>query len=146
MDRIETCVSFLVGKASQSISKRTRAALAPYDITPAQYAVLWVLWKRDGQSAAEIGTRLRIDSATATGLVDRLEGAGLIERRAHPSDRRVHLLFLTPEGRALQAPLEKVMNDLNAAVREELGDGADEAWKALALLGGIGPEGGQSGV
>jgi hypothetical protein len=51
--------------------------------------VLKVLWEQDAQSLAAIGARLVLDSATMTGLADRLSRDGLVERRAHPDDRRV---------------------------------------------------------
>ena len=103
VDRIEDCVGFLVGKAAQQIARRARDKLAPHGVTPVQYAVLHALWERDGRSGAEIGARLSIDSATATGVIDRLEAADLLRRSPDPEDRRVHRLFLTGRGRSLRA-------------------------------------------
>ena len=116
MDRIEACLSFLLGKAYQQVTQDAKQRLAPYGVTPVQYAVLKLLWERDGQSGAELGERLRLDSATITGLLDRLGKAGLIERRPDPRDRRAQHIFLTVPGRALEAPLDGEMDDLNAAV------------------------------
>jgi MarR family transcriptional regulator, organic hydroperoxide resistance regulator len=127
MDRIEDCIAFLLGKAAHQVARRAREKLAQSGVTPTQYAVLKVLWERDGQSGAAVGARLSIDSATITGLIDRLAAAGLIERRASPEDRRINLLFLTARGHALQAPLDAAMDALNAelthdapALREQL--------------------------
>ncbi len=39
---------------------------------------------------------LEIEPITLTRLADKLEAMGLIERRPHPSDRRIWLLYLTP--------------------------------------------------
>lgn len=50
------------------------------------------------------------DPSTITGLVDRLEGAGLVERRPSPEDRRIKLLALTPAGVATR---KKVMDKLH---------------------------------
>lgn len=135
MDKIESCISFVIGKAAQEISRRAREKLAPHGVTPVQYAVLCVLWERDGQSGAELSTRLVIDSATITGLIDRLESAGLVERRPHAEDRRVKGAFLTSRGRALRAPLDAAMDALNAEVRAELGSKADALFKTLRVLG-----------
>ena len=82
--------------------------------------MLKVLWDRDGQSGAELGARLLLDSATITGVVDRLEAAEMVERRGDGRDRRVHRLFLTDRARALQQPLEDAMDQLNAEVRDAL--------------------------
>lgn len=113
MEQIEDCLSFYLGKAYQRVTQSTKQRLAPYGVTPAQYAVLKVLWERDHQSGAELGERLVLDSATMTGLLDRLEHVGLIERRAHATDRRVNRVVLTARGRDLQEPLDREMDHLN---------------------------------
>ncbi len=135
MDRIEDCVSFLVGKAAQQVTRRTREALAPHGVTPVQYAVLSLLDERDGQSAAALGARLVLDSATMTGVVDRLAEAGLVRRSpAADGDRRVVLLFMTEKAKALAAPLDLAMRRLNQAVAEELGPEREVVWAALRRL------------
>ncbi len=135
MNRIEQCISFLAGKAAQQIARRARERLAPYDVTPVQYAILRVLAERDEQSGAELSQRLVIDSATITGLIDRLETAGLVERHPDPDDRRVNRTRLTPRARALQPALDAAMDALNADVAAELGGRAPEAWETLRRLG-----------
>src|SRR5215469_3062370 len=106
MDRVEDCISFVIGKAGQQISRRAREKLAAHGVTPMQYAVLKVLWQQEGQTGAELGARLVIDSATMTGLIDRLEASGLLKRQADADDRRVQRLFVTKQGRSLQKPLD----------------------------------------
>lgn len=135
MDRVEDCISFLIGKAGQQVARRAREKLAAHGVTPTQYAVLKVLWERDGQSGAELGGRLLTDSATITGVVDRLQAAGLLERRPHDQDRRVHSLFLTAQGQALQAPLDAAMDQLNDEVARGMGGQAPALWTALRRLG-----------
>lgn len=135
MDRVEDCISFLIGKAGQQIARRAREKLVAHGVTPTQYAVLKVLWERDGQSGAELGGRLLMDSATITGVADRLQAAGLLERRPHGEDRRVHSLFLTGQGRALQAPLDVAMDQLNGEVAREMGGQAPTLWASLRRLG-----------
>jgi MarR family len=76
--RLEDCISFLLAKAGQQVARRARENLKAHGVTPTQYAVLKALWGQDGQSGAEIGARLVIDSATATGVLDRLQAAELV--------------------------------------------------------------------
>ena len=113
MDHIEDCLSFNLGKAYQRVTQSARQRLAPYGVTPVQYALLKVLWESDQQSGAELGERLQLDSATMTGLLDRLEHGGLIERKAHATDRRVNKVALTARGRDLQEPLDREMDQMN---------------------------------
>ena len=98
MERIEGCISFLSGKAAQTAARLARDRLTPHGVTPVQYAVLQVLWERDGQSGAEIGNRLVLDSATITGVLDRLEKLGLVARNADAGDRRLNRIVPTVQG------------------------------------------------
>jgi DNA-binding MarR family transcriptional regulator len=134
MDRIEDCISFLVGKAAQQVTRRAREKLAVYGVTPVQYAVLKVLWDEDGQSGSELGSRLVLDSATVTGVVDRLEASGHLERRSDKDDRRIHRLFLTSKGKGLSGPLDVAMNELNAEAEKASGKVASGLKPALRLL------------
>ncbi|HEY3734388.1 MAG TPA: MarR family transcriptional regulator [Streptosporangiaceae bacterium] len=57
--------------------------------------------------------RLKVDPSNVTGVVDRLEGAGLVERGSEPDDRRVKTLALTQAGR-------KMRDDMYAAIASEM--------------------------
>ena len=71
-----------------------------------------------------------------TGVVDRLEAQGLIERRPDPQDRRMHRLFLTEKGSALREPLDAAMETLNAETARVAGSHAETLFPALRALGG----------
>ena len=144
MERIEDCFVFLLGKAYQHFNQEARQRLAPYGVTPAQYGLLEVLWERDGQSGAELSERLQLDSATMTGLLDRLERAELVVRRPDNADRRVNRIGLTAQGRALRAPLDRAMDEVNAAVVAQLGPA--EAERLRAILTGLGQVTGPTGA
>lgn len=131
MDQIEDCFSFYLGKAYQRVTQSAKQRLAPYGVTPVQYALLKVLWEQDQQSGAELGDRLLLDSATMTGVLDRLEHAGLIERKAHATDRRMNLVVLTARGRDLQVPLDREMDQMN---QDLLGEFSSEERKLLRNL------------
>lgn len=135
MNRIEDCISFVIGKAAQQVSRRAREALEPHGVTPTQYALLKVLSDADGQTGADLGARLAIDSATITGVADRLAAAGLIDRRPDPRDRRLQRLFLTDRAREFQAALDEAMDRLNADVAAEFGGDAHRLWANLRALG-----------
>lgn len=136
MERLEECVSFLLGKAVQRVTRQAREALAPHGVTPVQYAALHALWEGDGRSCADLCGRLLLDSATMTGIVDRLETAGLVARRPDPDgDRRVNRIYLTAQGQALRAPLDAAMDGLNRDIDAELGEAGPAFRAALARVG-----------
>ena len=67
-------------------------------VTPAQAGILFLLAEKDGRTMSELSRILSIDNSTLTGLVDRLEKAGLARRDASPNDRRASHVYISPEG------------------------------------------------
>jgi MarR family transcriptional regulator, organic hydroperoxide resistance regulator len=134
VDRIEDCITFITGKAAQTVFRQCREVLAPYGITPVQYAVLQLLWEKDRQTGAEIGSRLVLDSATITGVLDRLEKLELVERRSDRDDRRVNRICLTSKGRKRRTALQSEMDSLNRRIEDYLGSDSKKAWKILQQL------------
>ena len=113
MEQIEGCIIFLLGKAQQNAYQVAKKKLKPFDITPVQHAVLVLLWQRDGQLSSELGERIQLDSATMTGLLDRMVQRSLIQRRPSEIDRRKSHIFLTEKGRELQFATADLMEDAN---------------------------------
>jgi DNA-binding MarR family transcriptional regulator len=60
-----------------------------------------------------LAERLGIDASYVTAIADQLEERGLIERRPHPTDRRIKSLALTDEGRRVR---DRILVDLWTAV------------------------------
>ena len=73
------------------------------DLAPPQQMMLGLL--DEPRPMGELARHLHCDSSNITGIVDRLEERGLVERTAAERDRRVKLIALTNEGRALRAEL-----------------------------------------
>jgi DNA-binding MarR family transcriptional regulator len=70
-------------------------------LTPTQVAALATLQRRGPVPLGVLAEAERISAPTATKVVDKLARAGLVERRAHPEDRRVSLVAVTPAGHEL---------------------------------------------
>jgi DNA-binding MarR family transcriptional regulator len=73
---------------------------AEFDLSPQQAMALREL--DEPSSMRELAARLWCDASNVTGIVDRLEARGLVERQVRPDDRRVKQLVLTQAGRALR--------------------------------------------
>jgi len=65
------------------------------------FAVLEALLHKGPLPVNEIGKKVLLTSGSITVAVDRLETKGLVERRAHCTDRRARMVHLTKEGRKL---------------------------------------------
>jgi MarR family transcriptional regulator, organic hydroperoxide resistance regulator len=87
------------------VSAHFAAAVAEVDLAPAQARALHELALERPISMRELAERLKSDPSNVTGLIDRLEARGLVERRPHPSDRRIKGLALTAAGARLRARL-----------------------------------------
>jgi DNA-binding MarR family transcriptional regulator len=104
----EDSVSWLLNYAGRLATRRTTSKLQAHGITPPQWAVLAQLMEQDGQSLSGLGTKALFDGPTMTGIVDRLETGGLVQRRRDSTDRRVINLYLTDKGRALMVELPPI--------------------------------------
>ena len=91
---------------------------AEYDITPPQLFTLKHLDDGHMLSMSEAAKLLNCDASNVTGIVDRLEARGLVERRGAPGDRRVTMLALTDKGAALREELRRRMADPPPALAE----------------------------
>ena len=83
---------------ARQLRQRTREALAPWEITPAQSRAVGVLARHGPLRLSELSERLRIAPRSATEVVDALAGRGLVQRQPDPDDRRAILVRLTGAG------------------------------------------------
>ena len=98
------------------IRRASLASMAELDLTPAQSRTLRVISKADSPiRMGELAATLGVVPRSATGLVDALEHAGLVERTVDPDNRRAVLVTLTQRGRDMQ--------DRMADARRRAGDG-----------------------
>jgi DNA-binding MarR family transcriptional regulator len=77
----------------------------PAGLSPGEYGILAALIDWAGLDQRRLAERLGIDPASAGQMIDRLETAGLVERRVHPDDRRARLLSATRSGERLRRQL-----------------------------------------
>ena len=91
-----------------------------WEISPSQFNVLNLLRGREnGVTQMELSRELIMHRSNMTGLVDRLEKRGLVERRANPDDRRVWRVMLTDKGRIL---VRKILPEYFALSEEVWGE------------------------
>lgn len=91
---------------------RASALFGEIGLSRGQPPILELLWKKDGCNQREIAEILHIKPATVTDILQRMEKAGLLERRADPSDSRMSRVYLTQKGKRSIIEVEKALNTL----------------------------------
>jgi DNA-binding MarR family transcriptional regulator len=125
-------VGFLLSQLGAISSRRFAKRLEPLDIDPPRFRLLMVISQREGQSQQALGESLQVPASRMVALVDELEERGLVERRAHPGDRRVRALYLTRRGRGLLAKAMERAIEHETGLCSELNEGERE--QLIALL------------
>lgn len=132
---VDECIFFKLAKASQAGARFWSGRVSGMGITAVQAMVMNFLGQEDKVTATDLGRRTALDSATLTGIIDRLETAGLVVRKRHPEDRRAIRVCLTDSGRKIAGELFVMAIEAN---REFLaGLNANEQKTLHKLLGKI---------
>ncbi|AZZ49853.1 MarR family transcriptional regulator [Rathayibacter rathayi] len=99
---LENQVCFSLAVAARTVIGLYRPVLEPLGLTHPQYLVMLALWERSPRSLADLGSTLRLEPATLSPLVKRLEASGHLTRARSSDDERRLDVALTPSGRALR--------------------------------------------
>jgi DNA-binding MarR family transcriptional regulator len=118
--KVEDCIFFLLAKCSQAGTRYWGQKAAALGVTAVQALILAFLSEEDRITSKQLGERSILDSATLTGILDRLEATRQIERKPNPEDRRAIMICLTPEGRAAADSLRLSIEEANREFLREL--------------------------
>ena len=97
----ERAVGTLMADVSRLLRRRFEEEAKPFGVTLPQWKALSTIQKQDSITQVALSAQLEIDAMTLSGILDRLDKRGLIERFVHPEDSRAKLTRLTPAGQAL---------------------------------------------
>jgi len=95
---------------------------AEFNITPVQYAAMVAIEERAGVDATRLSSLIAFDRSTIGNVIERLEARGLVVRKPSAEDKRLKLLFLSPEGvdllRNVEGAVERVQERLLAPLNQ----------------------------
>lgn len=106
-----------------------------FGLTRAQWRATKMLYHREGLRQTELAEFLEMEPIAVGRVIDRLQAAGFVERRADPKDRRAWRLYTTEQSRVIIDDMELIAREL----RKDASRGIDyaELEQALAVIGRI---------
>ena len=116
----------------QVLRRPLEAEFARGELTGPQRMVMQAVFHSDGLSLKEIGARVGLSHSTLSGIVDRLEARGLLERRVNSTDRRLTSIMVTKVVRDFMThtapnltarPLIQALGRATAAERQAIANG-----------------------
>lgn len=109
---------FLLNVAHRHLHRWVQARAAKGGVTAVQAGMLFFLSKKDGALMSEAATALHLGASGITGLADRMQKLGLIERKIDTQDMRVWRLWLTDEGKKATELAKKNLINTNEKLTE----------------------------
>lgn len=103
-------VNRLSALARRELKRQFRSA--GHDVSPEEWAILLLLWRKDAQYPGEMSARTVRDPTTMTRLIDTMVRKGFVKRRADSKDRRRSMICLQAKGRALEPVLIALANPM----------------------------------
>ncbi len=104
---VETDLGWALGQVMRAHLRTAQEVVGGLPGGPRGYQVLAVAGRGEPSSQLALAQKLGVDRTVMTYLLDDLEGAGLIERRPDPADRRARRVVLTEAGQTLLCDLER---------------------------------------
>jgi DNA-binding MarR family transcriptional regulator len=105
---------FEIAETAHTLRRAFDRRAASMGVTRAQWKVLFRLTRTPGLRQVELADQLDVEPITLSRIVDRLDEAGLVERRADPADRRAWRLYVTAKAEPLVEELRHLGSELAA--------------------------------
>jgi DNA-binding MarR family transcriptional regulator len=103
---------FLVTDVTRLMRKLFDRRAQRFDLTRAQWRALKRVHHGEGITQNELAEFLEMEPIAVGRVIDRLQKAGFLERRADPSDRRVWRLHLLPKAHGVVDDMEQIASEL----------------------------------
>ena len=108
----KTTFGFLVTDVTRLMRKLFDRRAQRFDLTRAQWRALKRVHHGEGITQNELAEFLEMEPIAVGRVIDRLQKAGFVERRADPSDRRVWRLHLLPKAHAVVDDMDELSSEL----------------------------------
>lgn len=130
---IKECMNYLLSVSQNKVFKYFSGLLEEHNLTPAQYGVLNCLWSEGKLSPKQIGGMMHLEASTVSGILDKMQKAGFVERSIDPDNRRNILVVPTLKAIQIQKEVEVTTDRLNQVVLQDLSKDEKNELKRLLL-------------
>jgi len=108
----KTTFGFLVNDVTRLMRKLFDRRAVQFDLTRAQWRALKRVQHGEGITQNELAEYLEMEPIAVGRVIDRLQKAGFVERRADPADRRVWRLHLLPKAHGVVGHMERISEEM----------------------------------
>lgn len=116
----EKSLTYVVNHISRQLTQALNAELQSHGVAPGQFPVLMCLWEHDGLTQRELYQHVKIEQATMSNTLKRMERDCLIYREPDPADRRSMRIHLTGMAKKLEGKLTKGAKFVNKTALDGL--------------------------
>lgn len=124
---MENSIGAVLADVSRLMRRSFNERARRIGVTRPQWQVLTVLTRQEGCNQGRVAELLDIEPITLSRMIDRMEDAGLVERRRDPADRRAWRLFLTDRARDLIGELRPMGREVTDIALEGISKRRQEA-------------------
>ncbi|KQO75988.1 MarR family transcriptional regulator [Rhizobium sp. Leaf262] len=114
-------VVYRLRRAQLSVVNDFNESLLAFGLRPADFSVLILVANNTGLKQSDVAEALGIQRANFVAIIDGLEDKGLLQRRRSESDRRVHYMEMTSEGRSMLDEISQVWKEHEEKLIDRLG-------------------------
>lgn len=119
---LKECINFLLTNAQHNVFRYLSKRLSEYDVTPVQHGVLSCLMGKSYDTPKHLAENLSLETSTISGILDRMQKKGLIDRVVNKEDRREVQVRITEKGRELEDKIGIITDEVNAEVLKNFTD------------------------
>src|SRR4051794_2593328 len=129
----------LVKLAARGVARALQMRLTEHSVSYGHWTFLRILWDEEGLTQRELSARAGVMEPTTFAALKAMAQRGYVTRRRNPRSRKEMQVFLTPQGRALQAKLVPLAEEVNDVALRGVGVGDIAATRRtlLALINNL---------
>jgi DNA-binding MarR family transcriptional regulator len=134
LKELGSSAGFLLALLGQQTTRHLRDALTAHDLKPRQFLILDLLAERGPIGQREFGETMAIDHSILVTMLNPLEADGLIERKRSGTDRRRHVVTITPAGKRRLASAAQAQREAEDALFADLTDPQRDQLREILIV------------